>query len=274
VTRVESLTRDPYAVWARDILKLFQMRRPDEPPDARERGTAIHKAFELFGADYPADLPDDPAGLFEKLYLQALHDAGLPQEALAREQALAREAARWVAAQERERRADGRRVYVELKGALTFEAPAGPFTVTARADRIEADPQGVGHILDYKTGSTPTKKQVDTGFSPQLTLTAAILAHGGFADLPRLKPGDLTYLKVTGRKPAGAVDVRAEAGVESEAAALLALEGLKVLVARYDDASQPYVSRTAPQFAKVKVSDYDHLARVFEWQTAADEDET
>jgi ATP-dependent helicase/nuclease subunit B len=275
VTRVESLTRDPYAVWARDILKLFQMRRPDEPPDARERGTAIHKAFELFGEAYPADLPDDPAGLFQTLYLQALHDAGLPQEALAREQALAREAARWVAAQERERRADGRRVHVELKGALTFEAPAGPFTVTARADRIEADPQGFGHILDYKTGAPPTQKQVDLGFSPQLTLTAAILAHGGFTPpLPSLRPGDLTYLKVTGRKPAGTVEVRATAGAESQLAAELALEGLKGLIALYDDETRPYLSRTAPQFAKVKVSDYDHLARVFEWQTAADEDET
>ena len=56
---------------------------------------------------------------------------------------------------------------------LTFEAPAGPFTLTARADRIEATPDGYGHILDYKTGKAPSKKEVQTGFSPQLTLTAA-----------------------------------------------------------------------------------------------------
>ena len=42
VTRVEALTRDPYAVWARDILRLYRIDRPDEPTDARARGTAIH----------------------------------------------------------------------------------------------------------------------------------------------------------------------------------------------------------------------------------------
>jgi ATP-dependent helicase/nuclease subunit B len=53
---------------------------------------------------------------------------------------------------------------------------------------------------------------VETGFSPQLTLTAAILARGGFAEVGPVEPGDLTYLEVTGRKPAGREEVRAPAG--------------------------------------------------------------
>jgi ATP-dependent helicase/nuclease subunit B len=272
VTRVEALTRDPYAVWARDILRLYPMRRPDEAPDARERGTAIHKAFEQFAELHPRDLPDDPARLFQRLYVEALAAAGLPQEALARETVLAREAALWVAELERERRADGRAIHVELKGELTFPAPGGPFKVTARADRIEATPEGHGHILDYKTGKAPSKKEVQTGFSPQLTLTAAILQAGGFRDLPRLRPGDLTYLEVTGRKPAGKVEVRAEAGEDAELAAALALEGLQALIERYDDETRPYLSRVAPQFLKARPSDYDHLARVFEWSTSGEEE--
>jgi ATP-dependent helicase/nuclease subunit B len=272
VTRIETLVRDPYAVWARDILRLYQMRRPDEAPDARERGTAIHSAFEQFARLHPKALPDDPAGLFEQLYVDALAAAGLPQEALAREKALAREAAAWVAEQERARRADGRDIHVELKGTLTFEAPAGPFTVTARADRIEATAEGYGHILDYKTGKAPSKKEVTTGFSPQLTLTAAILAAGGFPALGRLKPGDLTYLEITGRKPAGRVETRVEAGPDSELAAHMALEGLKALAELYDDPRRTYLSRTAPQFVKARGSDYDHLARVFEWSTSGEDE--
>ncbi|MBI1200592.1 MAG: double-strand break repair protein AddB [Phenylobacterium sp.] len=272
VTRVETLVRDPYAVWARDILKLYPLRRPDEAPDARERGTAIHKAFEDFAERWPEALPADPAGEFEALYVDALRAAGLSEAALARETALAREAALWVAELERERRADGRAIHVELKGQLTFEAAGGPFTVTARADRIEAAPGGYGHILDYKTGKAPSQKEVDTGFSPQLTLTAAILAAGGFPEIGALKPGDLTYLEVTGRKPAGKVEIRGAAGPESELAAQLALDGLKELVARYDDPARAYLSRTAPQFVKARVSDYDHLARVFEWSTSGEDD--
>jgi len=270
VTRVESLTRDPYAVWARDILRLYPMDRPDEQADARARGTAIHAAFERFAETFPAELPADAATQFAAFYLEALEAAGLPHEAMARETALAREAAEWVAGLERERR-DGRRIVVELKGERTIQAPAGPFTVNARADRIEVTADGYGHILDYKTGKAPSKKEVQTGFSPQLTLTAAILEAGGFPDLGPVKPGDLTYLEVTGRKPAGKIETRAAAGDESAEAAARALEGLHALVARFDDPAQPYLSRVAPQFVKARMSDYDHLARVFEWSTSGEE---
>jgi ATP-dependent helicase/nuclease subunit B len=272
VTRVETLTRDPYAVWARDILRLYPLDRPDEQADARARGTAIHAAFERFAEAFPADLPDDAAAAFADFYMEALVAAGLPHEALAREAALAAEAAAWVAALERERR-DGRRIVVELKGEHTIQTPAGAFTVNARADRIEVTADGHGHILDYKTGKAPSKKEVQTGFSPQLTLTAAILAAGGFTELGRVTPGDLTYLEITGRKPAGKVETRATAGEESTEAADRALEGLHKLIARYDNPTQPYVSRVAPQFVKARMSDYDHLARVFEWSTSGEEGE-
>lgn len=272
VTRVETLTRDPYAVWARDILRLYPLDRPDQTADARARGTAIHAAFERFAEAWPADLPPDPAASFANLYLEELEKAGLPHEAMAREAALAVEAADWVANLEHERR-DGRTIHVELKGERTIGAPAGPFKVTARADRIEATAEGFGHILDYKTGKAPSKKEVAAGFSPQLTLTAAILQAGGFPELGPLAPGDLTYLEITGRKPAGKVETRALAGDESAEAAAKAVAGLAELVARFDDPAQPYLSRTAPQFVKARISDYDHLARVFEWSTSGEEGE-
>ena len=271
VTRIEALTRDPYAVWARDILKLYPMARPDEVIEARARGTAIHAAFERFVLAHPVALPPEAAEIFAGLYLEALVEAGVPHEALARESALARQASLWVAELEAARRADGRRLHVELKGELTLAAPAGPFVLSARADRIEVSTDGHGHILDYKTGKAPSKKHVETGFSPQLTLTAAILAAGGFPALGPLKPGDLTYLEVTGRKPAGKVEVRATSGEDASQAAAEALEGLTRLVARFDDPAEPYLSRTAPQFVKLYPGDYDHLARVFEWSTSGDE---
>lgn len=273
VTRVEALTRDPYAVWARDILRLYPLDRPDEAVDARARGTAIHAAFERFTLAHPGPVPEDAAARFEGYYIEALADQGMPQEALAREHALAREAAEWVAELERRRRADGRAIHVEESGSLTLNLEGGPFTVTAKADRIELDPQGFGHILDYKTGQAPSKKMVETGFSPQLTLTAAILAAGGFPGLGRPRPGDLTYLQVTGRRPAGKEEVRAAAGDESEEAARKALDGLAELIRRFDDPERPYMSRTAPQFVKTHMSDYDHLARVFEWSTSGEEGE-
>lgn len=274
VTRVEALTRDPYAVWARDILKLYPLDRPDEPVEARARGTAIHAAFEKFSLAHPGPVPTDAAEIFANLYLSELVAAGMPPAALARERALAREAALWVADLETRRRVGAERIVVEAAGELTFDIGGRPFTVTAKADRIEPTPDGLAHILDYKTGAAPSKKQVETGFSPQLTLTAAILREGGFPEVGPREPGDLTYLRVTGRKPAGVEEVRAAAGPDSQEAAIKALNGLRELVERYDNPKQPYLSRVAPQFVHDHAGDYGHLARVFEWSTSGDDGES
>ncbi len=52
-----------------------------------------------------------------------------------------------------------------------------------KADRIEVTADGHGHILDYKTGKRALRQGWSkTGFSPQLTLTAAILEAGGFPE--------------------------------------------------------------------------------------------
>lgn len=280
VTRVETLTRDPYAVWARDILSLYQLERPDEEVEARARGTAIHAAFERFVLNWPEALPADAAEQFRGLYLEELEKAGMPREGLARENALAAEAARWVADLEAERRADGRRLFVEKRGEITLQIAGRPFKLAAKTDRIEVSPDGLGHVLDYKTGRAPSKRMVETGFSPQLTLTAAILEGGGFSDIGRITAGDLTYLEITGRRPAGREEVRAapygdgDKILNTREAVDSALQGLERLITRYADPAQGYTSRTAPQFVKMYVSDYDHLARVFEWSTSGEDDES
>lgn len=278
VTRVEALTRDPYSVWARDILRLHKLDRPDQAVDARARGTAIHAAFEKFATDFPRDLPPDAAAIFERYYMEALRAEGMPPEGLAREGALAKEAAAWVADLEARRRADGRAIHVEKTGRLTLEIAGKPFTLSAKADRIEVGPDGLGHVLDFKTGTAPSAKMVKTGFSPQLTLTAAILAGGGFEDIGPVQPGEMTYLSVTGRKPPGREEVRAapwgdnDKVLKSRDAVQTALEGLSRLVGGYADPARGYTSRTAPQFVKLYASDYDHLARVFEWSTSGEEE--
>jgi len=269
VTRIEALTRDPYGVWARDILGLFRLDRPDEPVESKARGTAIHKAFEQFAEAWADGEPVDSPGVFERLYLDALVAQGLPRSALARERALAREAAQWATQLERNRRADGRAIHVEREGRLRLSVEGRTITLTAKADRIEITPEGLGHVLDFKTGGAPSPKQINSGFSPQLTLTMAILTSGGFEGL-KAYAGELTYLKVTGRKPPGEVLVRKAAAPESEEAAGKAYEGVLKLLTLYQDPARGYLSRTAPQFVKTWAGDYDHLARVFEWSTGSE----
>ena len=266
VTAVELWLRNPYGLYARDILKLRPLDRPDEPVDARARGTAIHKAFERFSIDHPEDLPDDAEALFAGLLMAELRRAGMPAARMERERALAVNVAPWVIAFERRRR-PGARLLTEARGEMTFDAPYGPFTVTARADRIEA--RGTfGDVIDFKTGAAPSQKQVKAGVAPQLTLTGAILAAGGFADAGRLAPGELLYVRVNGGRTPG----REESRGGDDPAALVAdiLAGLKTRVAKFDLADTPYRAWAMPQFIGRYGGDHDHLARLWEWHVVGD----
>ncbi len=269
VTGVERWIRDPYAVYAREILRLRVLDRPDEPVEALARGTAIHAAFERFSREHPDALPDEAEAVFAAMLGEALRQAGVPEGRMARELALAANAAPWVVAFERRRR-PGARLVIEQSGRMTLEAPGGPFILTAKADRIEA--RGLtADILDYKTGAAPSPKQVKAGLSPQLTLTAAIVAAGGFEALGRMAPGALVYVRVSGGRVPGREEHRADQA-ESGVLAAAALEGLRKRIDLFDQAETGYQSWAMPQFIGRYAGDYDHLARLWEWHVIGEAD--
>ncbi|MBA4805108.1 MAG: double-strand break repair protein AddB [Brevundimonas sp.] len=275
VTSIERWVRDPYAVYAERILGLRRLDRPGESAEALARGTAIHAAVERVVHTWPEALPDDCAAEIERFLHEALDEAGFAEPALARERPLARNCALWLERFERERRARGATLLVEQAGELAFDAPGGRFVLTARADRIELDAHGAA-VMDFKTGSAPSQAQVLQGFAPQLTLTAAILAAGGFP-APPTEATELLYVRLTGRRdPAKVDDVARQVRSNSLTAAQLAereLERLKAGVAAFDDESRPYTSWMAPQFMGNFGGNYDHLARVWEWHVVGGEDE-
>lgn len=182
---------------------------------------------------------------------------------MAREAPLARNSALWLAGFEAERRSRGVEIKVEERVEMWIPAPAGPFRLTAKADRIELSATGAA-VLDFKTGSIPSPKQVRTGFSPQLTLTGAILAEAGLRDVGPVEPEELTYVRVVGRKEPGEAAVRASGG-EALALSRAALAGLTARIARFDDEDTPYLSWVAPQYMGNFGGNYDHVARVWEW---------
>ena len=270
VTSIERWVRDPYAIYASRILGLRKLDRPGASAEAMARGTAIHAAVERVVNTWPAALPDDCADQIEAWLLEELNAASFEDHAMARERPLAANCARWLERFERERRARGATLLVEQSGALTFAAPGGPFTVTAKADRIELDAHG-GAVIDFKTGRSPTPKEVAVGFAPQLTLAAAILAEGGFP-APPTQASELLYVQLTGRREPGvSKDV---GGDDPVGLAATELERLKAGVALFDDEATPDRSWVAPQFMGNFGGNYDHLARVWEWHVVGGEEET
>src|SRR5581483_4359313 len=139
---------------------------------------------------------------------------------------------------------------------------AGPFTLVAKADRIERRRDGSLVIVDYKTGSVPSWTDVGAGLAPQLPLEAVIAEAGGFAGLAAAPVAGLAYWRVTGSDPPGVIqplrDGQLSAVVQGAEA------GVRALIARFDDPATGYPSRPRPELAPA-YSDYLHLARVKEW---------
>ena len=270
VTRVETWIRDPYAVYAREILRLRRLDVVDATPNAANRGIVIHAVLDRFVAAYPNALPEDA--------LQRLLAIGGEEFARARIRpgvaafwwARFVRIARWFVDNEMRRRRNNQPLGSEIRGELSLNLDGGGFTLTAIADRIDRRDDGALTIIDYKTGQIPSPKQVHGGWSPQLALEAMIAAAGGFDGVDAGAVGELSYWRLTGGEQAGE-----ERPISDSVEDLVAATGtrLRALVAAFDQVETPYHSRPRPNPSIApKYSDYDHLARVAEWSEFAPED--
>ena len=231
VTRIETLRRDPYAIYAERILKLGVLPPVERTLGPREAGEAWHGALEDFAKAFPAGaLPAEAraalVGFARTRFAALLRDpafSGLDWPNIEK-------AIDFVIRFESESRGAIERIYVERQGALEFALSDGaPFTLTARADRIDRLADGEARLIDYKSGTPPSIKEVTIGLAPQLTLEAAILAEGGFADLGPMPPQQALYLKLGGPDGGKARDA-ADKGEPLARLAARHLADLKVLL--------------------------------------------
>jgi ATP-dependent helicase/nuclease subunit B len=181
--------------------------------------------------------------------------------------------ARWFVAWDAARRADTTTLHAEVSASLPIAIGTRTFALRTRADRIEQRRDGSYAILDYKTGSTPTERQVRTGLSPQLTLEGAILRQGGFKEIDAGGSiSEFAYVALRGGEPAGErrpIEFR-EGTPDDHADRALAM--LRNILTRFADPDTPYRSLVSPMW-KARYGDYDHLARIKEWSAGGEEEE-
>jgi ATP-dependent helicase/nuclease subunit B len=164
-------------------------------------------------------------------------------------------------------------IATEVRGEIELPRPGGRFRLTGRADRIESYAEGDVSILDYKTGTPPSQKQVEQGLAPQLLLEAAMAADGGFGTEIAGVTGELIYWHLSGGLvPGDALKLFEKSAANMRDAVRAARDNLCRLIDQFDSPEQPYLSRPHPGLAP-RFSDYGQLARVAEWSAVADGDE-
>ena len=252
VTEIKTLVRDPYAIYARHVLKLRPLDPLRPEADPRLRGIVLHEILEIFlrsgGGDRDTLLAITDTVLAKRVAWPLARTIWRSRIAKAADAFLGFSAS-----------TGGAPVLLEEKGAVTL--PGLDFTLTGKPDRIDRLPDGRLYLIDYKTGTPPTPAQ-QKHFDKQLFLTAAMAEGGGF---PGLGPQEVARLSYVGLK--AVLDIQSTELDPGDVTEVWSEFGR--LMASYSRPGQGYTARRALESVR-DVSDYDHLSRFGEWDMTED----
>ncbi len=251
VTEIKTLVRDPYAIYARHVLKLRTLDPLRPEADPRLRGVVLHEILEVFlrsgggGREQLLEIAD--AVLAKRVAWPLARTIWQSRIAKAADAFLAFSAA-----------TGGQPVLIEEKGAV--DLPGLEFTLTGKPDRIDQLTDGRLLLIDYKTGDPPSPDQ-QKHFDKQLLLLAAMAEGGGFKGLGPQEVARVVYVGLKAELKTS------EITLEPGAVAEIWAEFGK-LMASYARPGQGYTARRALVSVR-DVSDYDHLSRLGEWDMTA-----
>jgi ATP-dependent helicase/nuclease subunit B len=255
VTRITTLVRDPYAIYADKVLRLRALGPLHQSADAPLRGTILHRVMERFIDETPAgEAPEDGhARLMATAHEVLEADAPWPAARVLWLARLGRVADQFLAG-EADRRSRAMPAALEVRGALELETLG--FTLTGIADRIDRDEAGALYIYDYKTGHIPTKAERDH-IDKQLYLEAVMARAGAFKGLAPAKVAEAAYIGL-GASPKFE---RISIGDDDIATTR---DDLVTLIGKYLHRAQGYTARRLAETQRF-AGDYDHLSRYGEW---------
>ncbi|MCE8507277.1 double-strand break repair protein AddB [Ruegeria pomeroyi] len=258
VTEIKKLIRDPYAIYARHVLRLKPLDPLVQAPDALLRGIVIHEILESFVRDSVLDM-----ALLNR-------DTFLKRAATMLEELVAWPTARALWLARLDRVADAFLLFEEARradaGPIAFEARMRKqldgldFTLTGRADRIDRTERGALCLYDYKTGAPPSEKQ-QAKFDRQLLIEAALAEEGGFEGIDPAPVARAVFIGMGGsyKEVPAPLDAEPPARVWAE---------LHQLIGAYFEPDQGFTSRRMLH-KDSDAGDYDHLARFGEWDRSA-----
>jgi ATP-dependent helicase/nuclease subunit B len=257
VTEVDRLKADPYAFYARKMLRLSSLDMIDADPSAAWRGTAVHKVLESWMKEDDCD----PARLRPRAEALLQESSAHPlMRALWQPRLL--EAIDFIATEVERNRAGGRR---PLRAEAWGEAELGGVKLHGMADRIDRFADGTLAIIDYKTGTPPGPKAVGEGYSMQLGLLGLIAERGGFDGIEGI-PAAFEYWSLArkaGKLGYVASPVAGRTGVDPADFTTIAARNFIGAAERWLTGDEPFTAKLHPEYAPY--AEYDQLMRLDEW---------
>ncbi len=262
VTDLDRLKADPYAFYARKILRLSPLDPVDADPSAAWRGTAVHDVLDRWFREDAAD----PDRLHDRARAMLDQFAAHPvMRAMWRPRLMA--SLDWIAATVAAQGEEGRIIALtEAEGKAVIDG----ITLRGKADRIDRMPDGSIVIIDYKTGQPPSASQVAAGYSLQLGLIGLIARAGGFDDLgPGVRASGFEYWSL-GRSKEGFGYIKSPCHPEGKYGRMVTDVFVDVVARKFGEAAAAWLTGTAPFVARPHpdapvFSDYDQLMRLDEW---------
>lgn len=270
VTQVEQWLRDPYGIYARKILGLRRLQKLQTLPTDAQRGQLVHAVLEEFTKqtlNKPKLFPADLDRLLKIGESELERYAGQPEIHILWRSYLD-QVARWFIGTEQEARGEAVPIAVEADGRANFIFGGQPFTLTARADRIDRDTADQIRLIDYKTGTAPSVAQMQNGRAAQLALEALIADQGGFGQ-SNSRTGGVAYWQTPSRLGSGKIVKPSDE--QLDAMIIAAGAALEALVTAFDKVTTAYLPVPLPDRAP-RYNDYAHLERILEWAFAEGED--
>jgi double-strand break repair protein AddB len=247
VTEIKTLIRDPYAIYAKHVLRLRPLDPLRPEADPRLRGTVLHEMLERF----VREAGSDPAQLMQIAEEVLAARVAWPLARAVWRGRIAKAAAAFVAFSTA---TGGQPVLLETKGKARL--PGLDFTLTGKPDRIDRLADGRLMLIDYKTGTPPSAEE-QKHFDKQLLLLAAMAETGAFAELGLAEVAQVVFVGVNAELKLAPTDLTP--GAVSEVWAEFAK-----LIEAFARPSQGYTARRAMRLERDR-SDYDHLSRFGEW---------
>ncbi|WP_273759051.1 double-strand break repair protein AddB [Bartonella sp. ML70XJBT.G] len=267
VTEIATLRYDPYAIYAKKILRLKPLKALIHAPSAAERGTLYHAILAAFCQQVKNPNAANALDVLLNIGRQEFDKFNLPADIEAiwwnNFENLAPLLLQW------EQSLGPRERHAEV---VSQKIPIGTtgVTLSGRADRIDVLPNKMVEIVDFKTSTPPSSKEVRNLLFPQLALETALLMQGAFTDFQNLIPINLSYIALNKKGKIIPQSIFSKKGEKEHQSAIdlgeKAWEHLIALMNHYQNPQQGYLSHAVPIATRYE-GDYDHLARLWEWSS-------